>query len=462
MPTCTAGSTGISAMSDAWAPAGAASVDHRLSYYAEARVMARVFRTRIFRQSGIGAATTRFCALLGFSLLASMSPAEEWHRFRGPTGARASRSCPACLFRGRRPTWRGPRTWDGYGHSSPVSAGGKVFVTSATDEGRSRSLQCLDAVTGTVEWTKSLTLKTDKLHAKNSYASASPVVDERQVYVTFADDDEYLVAAFTHDGRPSWSRDLGSFDSQHGHGASPIVYQGTVIVANDQDGPSSVVAVNAATGTTVWQTPRTVSKTSYSTPFVLERVGKPALLVTSCDALGVAALDVASGDPQWHTGPLPQRTVGSPILAGGLIIQSCGAGGRGELLIGVDPDATSPDQRIAFEQTKALPYVPTPVAVAHRLYLWADNGVVTCVDLKTHDTVWTGRVGGNFSGSPVCINGVLYAVSEAGEIVALGTGDAFEILGRSALGEGSHSTPAIGEGRLFLRTFTKLHCLAVK
>ncbi|HEX6986112.1 MAG TPA: PQQ-binding-like beta-propeller repeat protein, partial [Planctomycetaceae bacterium] len=243
-------------------------------------------------------------------------------------------------------------------------------------------------------------------------------------------------------------------------GASPIVWRDLVIVPNDQDGPSSLVALDLRSGETVWSTPRESGNTAYGTPLILEAEGTAPQLIVSSQAMGVTSLDPATGTLNWQSGPLPQRTVGSPVFAGGLIYQTCGQAGRGVLMVGVDPFAASDEKRVVFEEKKLLPYVPTPVAYKGHLYLWNDNGVVLCVDLKTRKPVWTERVGGNYSGSPVCVNGLLYAVSEEGEVVVVRAAPEFELLGRSSLGDRSHATPAVADGRMYFRTFRKVVRLA--
>src|SRR5690606_37456547 len=100
----------------------------------------------------------------------------------------------------------------------------------------------------------------------------------------------------------------------------------------------------------------------------------------------------------------------SPVYAGGLIYQTCGQAGRGVLMVGVDPFASSDAERVVFEESRQIPYVPTPIAYEGHLYLWNDNGVVVCLDAETRKPIWTERAAsGTFSGSPVCVNGLLYA-----------------------------------------------------
>ena len=131
-------------------------------------------------------------------------------------------------------------------------------------------------------------------------------------------------------------------------------------------------------------------------------------------------------------------------------------------MVGVDPFAKDDAKRVVIERSKTLPYVPTPVAYGGHLYLWNDNGVVICLDGKTFEPVWTERVGGNFSGSPVCVNGLLYAASEEGEAVVVRAAPKFELLGRSPLGDRTYATPAVADGKMLFRTFGRVLCLAPK
>ena len=401
------------------------------------------------------------CRWLAVAVLVvpAIAAADDWTRFRGPNGTGIA-SAPSLPTAWTADDYAWETLLPGVGHSSPVIAGERLFVTAGSEDGTTRQLLCLNTDSGEVLWTRSLSLGSDKLHTKNSYASSTPALSERLVITAFADDDRYVVAAFFLDGTPAWDADLGPFESQHGLGASPIVWRDLVIVPNDQKGESSLVAIDLASGEIEWKSSRPSGDTSYATPFVLEAAGKPPQLIASCNAMGVTSLDPVSGTLNWKSGELPQRTVCSPVFADGLIMQTCGQGGRGTLLVGIDPFSDGDKERLAFETKKLLPYVPTPIAYENHLYLWNDNGVVVCVDSRTHEPVWTERVGGKYSASPICVNGNLYGVSEEGEVVVVRAAPEFELLGRSSLGGLSHATPAVAGGNIYFRTFQKVICLA--
>src|SRR5262249_16592719 len=144
------------------------------------------------------------------------------------------------------------------------------------------------------------------------------------VYAAFSKESEYSLLAFDFDGKPLWKCNLGPYESQHGSATSPIVFDGLVVLGNDQDGPSFVAAVDATTGKIRWKAARNVQKVAYSTPFVLERDGaEPELIFTSW-ADGFTSLDPRSGKLNWRANIIPQRTVGSPVYGHGLIFGASG------------------------------------------------------------------------------------------------------------------------------------------
>ena len=380
---------------------------------------------------------------------------------------------------GQAPNWRLPADFEtaepawtaalpGSGVSSPVAWGGAVFVTSAN--GPDRTLTRLDVKTGKVAWTKPVAVNPDgppadpSLHAKNDPAAATPAVDETRVYTLFSDGARLVATAFTHDGEEVWRRDLGGFDGQHGHGVSPVRVDvrrssggraALLVVANDQDGAGGVVALDAATGAVAWEADRPGATAAYATPipYMSDALnGGRVALLTASSATGLAAIDAESGEELWRTGPVEPRVVASPALAGGRAWFLCGSGGAGKLLVGADP-ATG---EVVAEETRGLPYVPTPVAAAGRLWLWGDRGTVVMLAPKTAGKVWQERVGGNFSASPVVIGDAVVNVSEAGELVAVNDSPPFGVRGRRDFGYPTNATPAVAGGLLLVRLEDRL------
>jgi outer membrane protein assembly factor BamB len=222
-----------------------------------------------------------------------------------------------------------------------------------------------------------------------------------------------------------------------------------------RSGKSFVVAVDARTGKTLWQTPRRSAVVAYSTPCLYEpKNGTPALIFNS-QGHGIYALDPETGKVLWdYEQAFDKRSVSSPIIAGDIILGSCGSGGGGNFVTAIkagDP-ASGRKPEMAYQMKKSAPYVPTGVVAAGRVWLWSDGGIVSCLDAPSGAIRYQERVGGNYFGSPVWVDGRLFCVSTSGELVVLEAGDQFNVLHRYALNELCHSTPAVALGRMFIHT----------
>jgi outer membrane protein assembly factor BamB len=403
-------------------------------------------------------------ALLYFIVFVLTLPlcAQEWTRFRGPNGSGLSeaKTLPS-VWSDHNFKWK--TTLPGAGHSSPVIWGDKVFVTSCDETAGKFYVFACDTAVGTQLWQKEFPLTPYRKHAYNTLASGTPAVDAERVYVPCTDNAHTYLIALDHQGGKIWQRDFGPFRSQHGSGASPIVYEGKVIFPNEQDGESSLVAVAAATGEILWRVPRNVASSSaaYSTPCVYQPSNTPAALIFNSEVHGISALAPDTGKLLWEfPDAFDKRSVSSPVIAGNLILGSCGSGGGGNFVVAVRPPATAdakPER--AYEVRKSAPYVPTSISLGDWLYLWSDAGIVSRVRAATGEIQWQERVGGNYFGSPVCVDNRLFCVSTTGEVVVVAAGEKFEVLARNPLNDKTHSTPAVAGGQMFIHTSGSLICI---
>jgi outer membrane protein assembly factor BamB len=343
-----------------------------------------------------------------------------------------------------------------------VIRAGRIYTASADEAAEKRFLLCHALADGVAIWSREIPGPINRHHVQNSSASGSVAVGDEGVYWMWAAGDGLRVEAFTLDGEPTWHVDLGPYEGEHGFGGSATVCGDLVIVPNDQEGESFVVALDAATGRERWRLPRESGKSGYATPLVIDGPAGPQIVLTS-NAHGVTGIDAATGRVLWERKCLPKRAVSSPILAGPLAIGTSGDGGGDTTLVAVrvpDGAAELAEPELVFRLDRsAAPYVPTPLAVGERLYLWGDRGVVTCVDAATGEVRWRGRVGGTFSASPIAVGGTIRNVSADGEVVTLADGDEFEVLGRATLGEECRATPAVVGGRMVFRTASRLIAL---
>lgn len=391
----------------------------------------------------------------------SSARGENWRRFRGPNGAGTSEatSIPT-RWTSDDYLWR--VELPGIGYSSCVVWDERLFVTSALEEDATQMIRSLRTSDGGEVWKREFASATHPKHRFNCYASSTPAVDAEHVYYCFATPEKLTVMALDqHEGRDVWRRDLGPFVGEHAFGASPMLFEGMVILPNEQDGESSVVALDAKTGETRWLAPRRTEKAAYATPCLYRPERGPAQLIVVSWAHGISSLDPQTGKPNWEAGDFRFRVVGSPAIADGLIIGYAGGGGRGHQMIAVKPGnpATGAKPEVVYEMEKPLPYVCTPVSSGDLLFVWCDGGVVKCLDAPTGEIIWEERVGGDYFGSPVIVGGRLYCISREGEMVVLSASREFKELGRIDLGERSNSTPAVANGVMYLRTVS--HVMAI-
>src|SRR2546428_7108991 len=333
--------------------------------------------------------TLVIAALARFGL---RTEAQEWTRFRGPNGPGVShaQTVPARITDADI-NWKVELT--GTGHSSPVLWSDAIFLTSTGDKSGGISVLCLRAEDGKLTWRRDFPLTPFARHQFNSFASSTPAVDAERVYVVWNEPEHFFLTALDHLGKTIWQRDFGPFVSQHGCGISPIVYRNKVILGNEQDdaklvpggtrtGESFIVAVDAQTGKTLWQTPRRSAVVAYSTPCVDEpKDGRPAIIFDS-QGHGIYAVDPDTGKILWeHEQAFDKRCVSSPILAGDIILGSCGSGGGGNFVTAIRAGAASTGWKTepAYQIKKSAPYVPTGVAMGDRIWLWSDGGIVTCL-----------------------------------------------------------------------------------
>lgn len=246
-----------------------------------------------------------------------------------------------------------------------------------------------------------------------------------------------------------------------------MIYEQTVIVTNDQDGESFVAALDLKTGATVWQAARRSERggTAYGTPCLHEPNGAaPELLFTS-QAHGISSLDPKTGALNWEAPVFDKRMVASPVVAGEVVIGSCGqGGGAGNYLSAVRLGGRGDVSKthVAYTLRRATHYVPTPLYADGRLYIINDGGIASALEPATGKEIWSERLRAEFFGSPVLIDGKIYCASTKGELLVLATGDTFRLLARNPIGEGTHSTPCVDGGRLYIKTFSHLVCVGGK
>jgi outer membrane protein assembly factor BamB len=423
---------------------------------------------------------TFWLALLGSSLLAATTHAENWPQFRGPTGQGISSETglPTTWSQDQNVRWKADVPGEGW--SSPIVWGDQVFVTTVTDGGTRCHVLSFAADTGAPLWDREV-CQQEPLHkeTKNSYATPTPVTDGERIYAVFGDGS---ATALSMQGDVEWLNREVKFYSRHGLGSSPTLFDGLLIMPFDGSNrisdagknpntpdeekigwqipwdKSEIVAYRTANGERAWTAKRGMSRIAHATPIVIDVAGEQQLISIAGDA--AQGFNPRTGERLWTVYCQGEGLVPSPVAADGVIFTASGFEKTTLRAIRTDGHGDVTASHIAWEQRKGVPTQPSLLYVAPYLYAIADNGVATCFDpAKEGEVVWQQRLKGAFSASPIYADGHIYITSEEGESTVLKTGDEFKIVAQNPLGEHYQSTLAISNGHLFIRTEGRFYCV---
>ncbi len=412
-----------------------------------------------------------FAAVFACVAATQCASADNWPQFRGPTGQGISseKGVPVTWSATAGVRWRAPVPGEGW--SSPVVWGGRVFLTTATDNGASCRVLCYQADTGTLLWNREVFRQAPgQRNPRNSYATPTPATDGRRVYAQFWDGS---VAAVGFNGVVVWVNRDHPFHSEHGLASSPILHGGLVIMARDgsSKGPdrsvgwqtpwdqARLLALDAATGKLRWAGTRGMSRIAHSAPVVASD-GKGAAQVVSVAGDVVQGFDPGTGERLWSSTNKCEGLVPSPAVGGGLVFTASGfggaeatrayrLGGRGDL----------GETNLVWSQPRGTPKVPSFLYVAPHLYSVSDTGLAVCMEAATGRVVWEQRLSGGFSASPVYADGRVYFLSDQGETTVVEAGPTPKIASRNQLGERCQASIAVSNGRIFIRTEANLFCI---
>lgn len=460
----------------------------------------------------------QLCVLSLLRLTASGAD-DQWTQFRGPNGSGVDSTAgyPTEFSPSKNVIWKKEIP---YGQSSPVLAGGHVYLTAAEP---SRLLTiCLDARTGRELWRREIPRKKPQtIFRANDPASPTPAADENGVVAFFA---ELGLVAYSADGKDRWSVPLGPFKNFYGMAASPILAGGLLVQVIDQQSGSFLLALDPKTGRQRWRTERPAALIGWATPMVYRPAEGPAQLIV----LGSTRLDsyyLATGEPRWWMPLASGGSLGVPVAAKGTLLVSTlsstepwmptfaavlemydkdhdgrlshdefkGDKDLGEHFGWIDADgdgyisaeewndarsmgigefgtiAIQPDQArgkltpeaVRWRFKKNLPNIPAPLLYQDVYYMVRDGGIITSLDPATGRLLKEGRTRdalGEYYASPVAADNKLFLTSAEGKITVLKAAPEWQILAVNDLGEEIHATPALSGGRIFVRTRTTLYC----
>jgi outer membrane protein assembly factor BamB len=417
-------------------------------------------------------------ALVAGAVLGAAAQPVAWPQWRGPfnTGMAAGDA---------------PLRWDaddiqwqleipGRGHSTPVVAGNRLFLTTAVPTGKGTppaargragggadaglehrfEVLAIDRDSGRVAWQRTATVATphEGYHRTyGSFASNSPVTDGTRVFAFFGSRGLF---AYTVDGEPLWQKDFGvkmRMDMAFGEGTPLTLHDGRLLLHFDHLDTGFLVMLDPATGREIWRTKRT-EPYNWAAPFVARHDGRRQIIVSG---LTVRGYDFETGTMLWEAAGLGENTIPQPVQHADMIFAM--SGHTVKMLMGIRlgrPGTLTGTDAIAWSTARGASYTPSPVIHDSRLYVLTDTGMLSCLDAATgapHYQQARLPKPYSFKASPVGANGRLYLASEEGDVVVVRMGDTFEVLATNAMpGHSFIASPVIVDGDIYLRSRTHL------
>lgn len=428
-------------------------------------------------------------------------PGANWPQWRGPfyNGSTTETGLPTTFGKTENVKW--VADLPGSSGSTPVIWGDRVFVASTDENARTCVAIALDRQTGKELWRVKIAdgMGQDR---NSTFSNSSPIADGQHVWFFYATGD---LVCLDVAGKEIWRRniqnDYGQFAFQWTFGSSPLLYDGRLYLEVLQrnvpvhgrgrpEGDSYLLALDPATGKELWKVirpseAREESLEAYSTPMPYTHNGRPELLITGGDC--ISGHDPATGKELWRWGTwnptrithwrlVPSATAGAGIALAcgpkGAPVYAVKLGGKGNL--SNSALAWQGHVQATEDASKAAPSlnnrdltsdVPTPLFYQGRFYvLNGSQGRLLCVE-PSGKVVWSGELGGRktFQASPTAADGKIYVMNFPGEVfVVQAGGNEFKLLHTAAMGDGENMLRAsipISQGRLFIRTSSKLYCV---
>lgn len=413
--------------------------------------------------------------------------AKNWHQWRGPEANGVSRTAtpPMTWSESENIRWKAPI--DGRGVSSPVVWGNKIFLLSSVNTGEvdaslpkpedqpervfgikhpntkySFVVLCLDRKTGKEIWRRAATdlVPHEGHHKDNSFASASPFTDGKRLYCWFGSAGLYC---FDLDGNKLWSKDLGraKVGASLGEGCSPVVHDGKVVILRDNQGQSTIEALDATSGEPLWKEERD-EPNGWSTPLIVPYQGKTQVI--TCGDNLVRSYDLETGSIIWQCGGLSQNTIPCPVTDGERVYCMSGYSGYSLLALPLSAkgDITGSEE-IVWSKSKNTPYIPSPILYDGMLgFLKSNQSFYSVLDAKTgNELIGSTRLPSiaNVYSSPVGAAGRVYLTGRNGVTLVLKRGKEFEVLATNKLDDEFRASAALVGKQMLLRGSQYLYCI---
>jgi outer membrane protein assembly factor BamB len=400
--------------------------------------------------------------LLLLLLAVAVTHAQNWPCWRGPAGDGTSMETNL------------PTQWDGttnvlwkaavpgIGYSSPIVWEDKLFTLTAIPETQEKVLLCYNSQNGQLLWQQTVVKGPfEAKHNDNSHASGTPATDGKLIYVALLDGQEVVVAAYDFTGKQVWLQHPGTFSSPHGFSCSPVLYNDKVVVNCASKGDSFVAALSREDGRTIWKILQDKPAHSFSTPIFRKMAGKMQMILGGNKE--ISSYNPEDGSRYWYVNGPSEDFCSSPVYneKSGLVLMSSAWPVRNLLAIKPDGKGDVTSTHVVWQSTKGAFYVPSPVCSEEFLFSTMTNGQVHCIEAATGTIKWVEPMGKQYA-SPVLANGLVYMPNDEGVITIIEAGPEFKPVAKNAIGEKMFASPAISNGKIFLRGVKNLYCIGTE
>jgi outer membrane protein assembly factor BamB len=474
---------------------------------------------------------TKLARLLGKVVLAggswgALAQASDWPQFRGPncSGLPASDApLPGEIGPTANVIWK---TALPPGHSSPVVVGDRIYLTAVRQK-RLLTLG-LDRKTGKVLWeAEASARKLEQVHQIGSRAQSTPAADDQRVVSFFGSAGLFC---YDRDGKPLWHKAMGPFNNNFGAASSPVIAGDWVLLCQDHDQHSFLVALDKCSGKTIWKTDRSEFLRGFCTPVIWEVSGRKQVVVAG--TLRVVGYDLETGKEVWTVRGIARTICATPVIGddGRLFLSGWAAGGDPGAAIEVEPfdsvikrldkngngkleaseltsgpiaerfpqvdfngdgsitraeyerfrelfqkgrncvlairpggsgDVTA--SHVAWTNTRQVPFCASPLYHGGLVYTVKTGGLFACLDAGTGKSHKFARLpdGGDYYSSPVAGDGKIFVLNQRGSLTVIRAGRNWQVLSRTDFGADVFATPAIADGRIYLRTAGHLYCFGL-
>lgn len=428
-------------------------------------------------------------ALAGVVVLASQPVGFEknWHHWRGPhaTGAAANANPPTTWSETENIRWK--VAIPGGGHAAPIIWEDKIFIQTAVEGEKVESegddnpfsgffgrrndgpmykfdLLAINRSDGSILWQKTLReiQPHEGTHGDATFASNSPVTDGEFIYAYFGSRGLYCVDMM---GNVKWEKDIGTMYKRNtfGEGSSPVLHGNTLVIVQDHEGDSFIIALDKRTGDVLWKTDRD-ERTTWFSPIIVEQSGKAQVITTGTNR--VRSYDLETGELLWDGDGLTANSIPSPVAADGFVYLMSGF--RGSVLLAVQLEKAMGDitdsSAIVWEYERDTPYVPSPLLYEGALYfLKSNNGILTAFDVETGQAYYGPQRLQGVSGVYASIVGAsdrVYIAGRNGVVNVIQHGPEFSVIAENTLDDSFNASPAIVGSELYLRGGKYLYCIA--